>query len=139
MLPKLSSKATISSRAWSDAYGRKTRDGKQRFAVPVGEFGKCICLNDVPLHELKSALRTHKAFIKSRFGSGEGKEAYVDAGDLGADLEAYVNGKANANQEAPSKQLLRNGINGDYVKEAAVKAGAVPVDGTGHVTNGVSS
>lgn len=104
--------------------------------MPDGQFGKCVFLNDVPLDELKSALRTHKAFIKARFGSGDGKEAYVDAGDLGADPEAYVNGKAD--KEETSQQLKKNGINGDRAKEAAVKAGAVPVDSTGHVTNGVS-
>jgi 3-dehydroquinate synthase len=115
---------------------RKTRDGKQRFAVPDGQFGKCVFLNDVPIEELRSVLKTHKEFVKSRFGSGEGKEAYVDAGDLGAEPEAYVNGKAGGEETAAS--LKKNGINGDDTKAAAVAAGGVPVDSTGKVTNGVS-
>ena len=113
---------------------KKTRDGKQRFAVPDGEFGKCVFLNDVPIEELQSVLRTHKEFVKSRYGSGEGKEAYVDAGDLGVDPEAYVNGKGNG-QAADSLQA--NGVDSD-VKQAAIKTGGVPIDGTGKVTNGVS-
>lgn len=115
---------------------RKTRDGKQRFAVPDGEFGKCVFLNDVPLKELQAVLKTHKEFVKSKFGSGEGKEAYVDAGDLGVEPEAYVKGKANGNGEPAADSLKSNGIDSD-AKQAAVKAGGVPVDGTGHVTNGV--
>lgn len=79
-------------------------------------------------------MKTHKEFVKTRFGSGDGKEAYVDAGDLGASPEAYAKGKvSNGNGTAGS--LKANGING--TKEAAVKAGGVPIDGTGHVTNGV--
>lgn len=115
---------------------KKTRDGKQRFAVPEGEFGKCIFLNDVPVEELQSVLRTHKAFIKERFGSGEGKEAYVDAGDLGAEPEAYLNDSAKGSEPAAAS-LKANGINGNSVKSATVKAGGVPVDGSGVVTNGV--
>lgn len=120
---------------------KKTRDGKQRFAVPDKEFGKCVFLNDVPLEELQSVLRTHKAFVKSKYPGYEGQDAYVDAGDLGAEPEAYVNGNAkkadnstDVNEDAAS--LKKNGING--VKKAAVSAGAVPVDGSGHVTNGVN-
>lgn len=131
---------------------RKTRDGKQRFAVPDGAFGKCKFLNDVPVEELQSVLRTHKEFIKSRYGKGDGKEAYVDAGDLGAEPEAYVkskNGTTNGvngvnghshldKVDKAADSLKRNGVNGDHTKEAAVSAGAVPVDGTGQITNGVS-
>lgn len=121
---------------------RKTRDGKQRFAVPDGEFGKCLFLNDVPISELQAALKTHKAFVKERYGSGEGKEAYVDAGDLGAEPEAYAKGdkaiKSNGGDCCDARSLKRNGINGNHVKQAAVSAGAVPIDGTGHLTNGVS-
>ena len=102
---------------------RKTRDGKQRFAVVDGEFGKCVFLNDVPTEELQKVLRTHKAFIKERFGSGDGKEAYVDAGDLGVSPDAYL-------------KKTNGGTNGD-AKSAALKAGAVPVNGH-HVANGVS-
>lgn len=124
------------------ANSRKTRDGKQRFAIPDGEFGKCIFLNDVPISELQSVLRTHKAFVKERYGSGEGKEAYVDAGDLGVNPETYAkgattNGHAKDDKSAASS-LKRNGIDGDGVKTAAVQAGKVPVDGTGHLTNGIN-
>jgi 3-dehydroquinate synthase len=125
---------------------RKTRDGKQRFAIPDGEFGKCVFLNDVPIEELQSVLKVHKEFVKSRFGSGEGKEAYVDAGDLGVEPEAYLNGSAktnghangHANGNGDAESLKRNGIDNSQVKSAAVKAGGVPVDGTGFVVNGVS-
>lgn len=105
--------------------------------MPDGEFGKCKFLNDVPTSELQSVLRTHKQFIKERFGSGDGKEAYVDAGDLGASPEDYAKGKATSGEE-PAESLKRNGINGNSAKSAAVGAGAVPIDGSGHVTNGVS-
>ena len=110
---------------------RKTRDGKQRFAVPNGEFGKCEFLNDVPIEELKSALNTHKEFIKSRFNSGDGKEAYVDAGDLGVDPKKYANGNTNGDS---ASSLKTNGL--DKTEKAAVKAGGVPANG--HVVNGVS-
>ena len=99
--------------------------------MPNGQFGKCEFLNDVPIEELKSALKTHKEFIKSRFGSGDGKEAYVDAGDLGVDPKKYANGNTNGDSAA---SLKTNGL--DKTQEAAVKAGGVPVNG--HVVNGVS-
>ena len=122
---------------------RKTRDGKQRFAVPDGEFGKCIFLNDVSIDELRLVLKTHKQFVKSRFGSGNGQEAYVDSGDLGAEPEAYAKGDAGKSATGHGKitagSLKKNGIaNGHQVSKAAVQAGGVPVDSTGHVTNGVS-
>lgn len=120
---------------------KKTRDGKQRFAVPDGSFGKCKFLNDVPIDELHAVLKTHKEFVKSRYGSGDGKEAYVDAGDLGAEPEAYAKGKAegqNGGENGTADILKRSGIEGNQTKEAAVSAGAVPVDSTGEVTNGVS-
>jgi 3-dehydroquinate synthase len=101
--------------------------------VPNGEFGKCEFLNDVPIEELKSALKTHKEFIKSRFGSGDGKEAYVDAGDLGVDPKKYANGNGNSNGDSAGS-LKTNGL--DKTEKAAVKAGGVPVNG--HVVNGVS-
>jgi 3-dehydroquinate synthase len=101
--------------------------------VPNGEFGKCEFLNDVPIEELKSALKTHKEFINSRFGSGDGKEAYVDAGDLGVDPKKYANGNGNANGDSAGS-LKTNGL--DKTEKAAVKAGGVPVNG--HVVNGVS-
>lgn len=89
-------------------------------------------------------MKTHKEFVKSRYGSGEGKEAYVDAGDLGAEPEAYANGDAGKSAtgqgKATAESLKRNGISdGSEAQKAAVQAGGVPVDGTGHVTNGVSS
>lgn len=113
---------------------KKTRDGKQRFAVPDGEFGKCKFLNDVGNEELFSALKVHKAYIKEKYPGYEGKEAYVDAGDLGADVGTYLSAN-KADDKADS--LQRNGINGDATKSAAVKAGAVPVDGMGKLVNGV--
>ncbi len=65
----------------------------------------------------------------------------MDAGDLGAEPEAYAKGKVvdeETDGKGPADSIKRNGINGDKHKEAAVAAGGVPVDGTGHVTNGVS-
>jgi len=115
---------------------KKTRDGKQRFAVPDGQFGQCKFLNDVPTSELQSVLRTHKEFVKSRFGSGAGKEAFVDAGDLGAEPEAYAKGDASDGEET-AESLKRKNIKGNGLKSAAVGAGAVPVNGSGHVTNGI--
>lgn len=99
--------------------------------MPDGAFGKCVFLNDVPIKELQDALKVHKEFVKSKFGSGDGKEAYVDAGDLGVDPKAYANGKTNGDSAG---SLKANGL--DQTKEAAVKAGGVPVNG--HVVNGVS-
>ncbi|WVR04198.1 hypothetical protein IAU60_001198 [Kwoniella sp. DSM 27419] len=115
---------------------KKTRDGKQRFAIPDGEFGKCIFLNDVSIDELRKVLKIHKEFVSSRYGSGVGKEAYVDAGDLGAEPVAYAKGKT---ADAPAADSLkRNGVNGNPQKQAAVSAGGVPIDGTGVVRNGTN-
>jgi 3-dehydroquinate synthase len=115
---------------------RKTRDGKQRFAVPDREFGKCLFLNDVALVELRSVLRVHKAFVKARFGSGEGIEAYVDAGDLGAEPGVYANGSSDKiHSHAEATVATARSLK---PKMAAVKAGGVPVDSTGIVNNGVS-
>ncbi|KAK1924572.1 hypothetical protein DB88DRAFT_451721 [Papiliotrema laurentii] len=112
---------------------KKTRDGKQRFAVPDGEFGKCLFLNDVPIEELQSVLRVHKEFVKARFGSGDGKEAYVDAGDLGAEPEAYVNGGKATNGHGDdccgANSLKRKNINGAPAP-ATIKAGGLPIDAT---------
>ncbi|WWC93871.1 hypothetical protein V866_000707 [Kwoniella sp. B9012] len=122
---------------------KKTRDGKQRFAIPDKEFGKCIFLNDVPIEELQSVLKVHKEFVKSRYGSGVGKEAYVDAGDLGAEPETYAK-SSNTQKPVPADDcctahsLKRKGVNGDHTKAAAVSAGGVPVDGTGIIRNGVN-
>jgi 3-dehydroquinate synthase len=115
---------------------RKTRDGKQRFAVPDREFGKCLFLNDVPLDELRSVLLVHKVFVKARFGSGEGIEAYVDDGDLGAEPEVYANGNSDkVHSHAEATVATARSVKPNM---AAVKAGGVPVDSTGFVTNGVS-
>lgn len=117
---------------------KKTRDGKQRFAVPDGEFGKCVFLNDVSGDELVKVLETHKQFVKERFPGYKGESAFVDAGDLGADPEAYAKNKADVNGKANGDQpevLKRNGVADSGAKKAAVASGAVPVDGTGHLTN----
>lgn len=108
---------------------RKTRDGKQRFAVPDGEFGKCVFLNDVTDEELHKVLRIHKKFISERYGSGEGKEAYVDAGDLGADPEAYVKGKDALKSNGHHANGHANGqVNGHAIENLkATKIEAQPV------------
>ncbi|KAI0079515.1 2-epi-5-epi-valiolone synthase [Panus rudis PR-1116 ss-1] len=64
----------------------KTRDNKQRFAVPA-PYGKCQFINDASFPELFEVLAIHKKFIKEKYGSGDGKDAYVDVGDLGMDPE----------------------------------------------------
>ncbi|KAI5454637.1 hypothetical protein NCC49_003530 [Naganishia albida] len=104
---------------------KKTRDGKQRFVVPEGEFGKCTFLNDVTDEELIETLKIHKEFVKKQYPGYEGKEAYVDAGDLGEDVETYLAEKSSTNGES----LKKNGVNGNGVKQAAVAAGGVPVNG----------
>ncbi|KAJ3489975.1 hypothetical protein NLI96_g1753 [Meripilus lineatus] len=62
----------------------KTRDNKQRFAVP-SPYGRCEFINDASHEELFEVLKVHKALIQEKYGSGEGKDAYVDVGDLGMD------------------------------------------------------
>jgi len=64
----------------------KTRDNKQRFAVP-NPYGKCMFINDASYPEMFEVLKIHKALIKQKYGSGDGKDAYVDSGDLGMDPE----------------------------------------------------
>ncbi|KAG0150686.1 hypothetical protein CROQUDRAFT_651906 [Cronartium quercuum f. sp. fusiforme G11] len=66
----------------------KTRDGKQRFAVPK-PLGTPFFINDASMDELKDVLKKHKALVKEKYGSGVGIGAYVDAGDLGEDPEEY--------------------------------------------------
>jgi len=77
----------------------------------------------------------------SRFGSGDGIEAYVDAGDLGAEPEAYAKGdagkSASGQGKATADSLKKSGISMCKTRKAAVQAGGVPVDSTGVVTNGV--
>jgi len=95
----------------------------------------------VTIEELRSVLKTHKGFVNSRYGSGDGKEAYVDAGDLGAEPEAYAKGdagkSATGHGRVTAESLKKNGIEGYVVAKAAVQAGGVPVDSSGVVTNGV--
>ncbi|KAJ9125158.1 hypothetical protein QFC22_000112 [Naganishia vaughanmartiniae] len=110
----------------------KTRDGKQRLAIPDGEFGKCTFLNDITDAELIETLKVHKAFVKERYPGYEGVDAYVDAGDLGEDVKTFLAAKDDGSNEPES--MKKNGVNG--VKKAAVAAGAVPVDGSGKLTNG---
>ncbi|GAA97234.1 uncharacterized protein L969DRAFT_84338 [Mixia osmundae IAM 14324] len=95
----------------------KTRDGKQRFAVPQ-PYGTCHFLNDVTYDELFDVLKKHKAHVKARYGGGVGKEAYVDHGDLGMDPD-----------------VLRREAKNTKPADAAVKAGAVK-GMNGHVANG---
>jgi len=104
---------------------KKTRDGKQRFAVPSGQFGKCIFLNDVSIEELQSVLKVHKEFVKERYGSGEGKEAYVDAGDLGANPETY----AQNGTKVPTTETKK------VADDIKLKTGGKPVNGS-IVSNG---
>ncbi|TFL06865.1 hypothetical protein BDV98DRAFT_556828 [Pterulicium gracile] len=90
----------------------KTRDGKQRFAVPK-PLGTCFFINDASDEELTSALATHKAHIRERYPhmvNGVGKSAFVDAGDLGHDpaelVKKAMNGKSkplNASDSMRSK------------------------------------
>ncbi|KAH9816575.1 hypothetical protein DFH28DRAFT_965656 [Melampsora americana] len=97
----------------------KTRDGKQRFAVPK-PLGTCYFINDASLDELKSVLKIHKQIVSAKYGSGVGIGAYVDAGDLGEDPDAYAkgtrtNGVLDSDQstapsaEVASKKTFTNG------------------------------
>ncbi|KAH8090809.1 hypothetical protein HD553DRAFT_16961 [Filobasidium floriforme] len=121
----------------------KTRNGKQRFAVPDGEFGKCTFLNDVSDEELAKVLETHKKFVADRFPNYKGQDAYVDSGDLGEDVEKYIENKKNGgetlsggcdhshgNGTAPSLKK----VDGSAAK-AAVAAGAA-VNSNGQIVNG---
>lgn len=103
--------------------------------MPDGAFGKCKFLNDVPIEELQSVLRTHKEFVKERFGSGDGKEAFVDAGDLGAEPEAYAEGDASDGEET-AESLKRT--NGSGAKKAAVTNQGAVSGKDGKLTSGVS-
>lgn len=113
---------------------KKTRDGKQRFAVP-NPLGTCAFLNDVPIDELCAALAAHKALIRARYPAtrgGSGVEAYVDAGDLGADVDAYLRA-TQGGYSAPQPGAddccgTGKGNSNSRVVRAASAAGAV-VDG----------
>ena len=52
---------------------RKTRDNKQRFAVP-SPYGTCRFINDASYEELFEILKIHKALMKERYNGGAGKE-----------------------------------------------------------------
>lgn len=98
----------------------KTRDGKQRLAVPK-PLGTCVFINDASKQELDEALKIHKAYVKQRFGSGEGVDGYADAGDLGADPEAVL-------KQKKAEALAETGIG---------KARKVP-GANGHASNGTN-
>ncbi|CAO1627244.1 unnamed protein product [Parajaminaea phylloscopi] len=72
----------------------KTRDGLQRLVLPK-PLGKCYFANDVTEDEFVRTLDAHKKYIKERYpnGGAVGKDAYADAGDLGADPEAMLKQK----------------------------------------------
>ena len=55
---------------------RKTRDNKQRFAVP-NPYGTCAFINDASYEELFAALRVHKVLMKEKYGGGAGKEVSI--------------------------------------------------------------
>ncbi|KAF2109081.1 putative 3-dehydroquinate synthase [Lophiotrema nucula] len=92
----------------------KTRDGKQRFAVP-NPLGSCTFLNDVTNEDLFEALRRHKALMKSYPREGAGVEAYVDASDTGYTLndkpiEDTMNGHANGTATNGLSKGPSNGV-----------------------------
>jgi len=69
----------------------KTRDGMQWFAEPK-PMGTCTFINDASMEELFDALKKHKELIRKEFPEytktgGVGKDAFVDASDLGMDPE----------------------------------------------------
>lgn len=89
------------------------------------ECGK-LCYADAPLSrllvciqskdEFNNVLKAHKAYVKERFPhySGEGQDAYADAGDLGADPE-LLKGNSAAQMEQPvqtktTQKATANGI-----------------------------
>ncbi|KAJ3555379.1 hypothetical protein NM688_g2612 [Phlebia brevispora] len=98
----------------------KTRDNKQRFAVP-NPYGSCAFINDASYDELFDVLKKHKALIKEKYGSGNGKEAFVDYGDLGMDpeiLRLKAAGKDHA--VAHGKEITLNGHTDAVVVSASV-------------------
>ncbi len=87
---------------------KKTRDGLLRAAVP-NPIGSCTFLNDVTEEEMNEALRRHKELMKEYPRSGEGLEAYVDAGDTGYTENAKIGEERVLEAAAKTGQL--NGAN----------------------------
>lgn len=84
----------------------KTRDGKQRFVL-AGPYGECLFANDIEEEEFENVLESLKYYVKSRFPnySGEGKGAYADISDLGADPDTLKSDqKINVQGLAASKK-----------------------------------
>nr|DBA07224.1 TPA_exp: desmethyl-4-deoxygadusol synthase [Phaffia brasiliana]DBA07227.1 TPA_exp: Desmethyl-4-deoxygadusol synthase [Phaffia brasiliana] len=72
-------------------YILKTRDNKQWFAV-AKPIGTCHFINDASDEELAAVLRQHKALIKEKYpqtDGGRGKDAFVDASDMGLDMATF--------------------------------------------------
>ncbi|EPQ56694.1 3-dehydroquinate synthase [Gloeophyllum trabeum ATCC 11539] len=53
----------------------KTRDNKQRFAIP-NPYGTCIFINDASYDELFKALKIHKELVKQKYGGGHGRDVW---------------------------------------------------------------
>ncbi|EKM50499.1 uncharacterized protein PHACADRAFT_178237 [Phanerochaete carnosa HHB-10118-sp] len=109
----------------------KTRDNKQRFAVP-SPYGTCRFINDATYQELFDTLKIHKALMKEKYNGGTGKEAYVDYSDLGMDPEIL------RRKAATNGNRVVNGYEAAAVLAAAVKAGAVQATTDSLVANGAA-
>jgi 3-dehydroquinate synthase len=106
---------------------KKTRDGSQRFAIPR-PLGKVTYLNNIPATELNKALTTLKALVRKHYPSlsadqaaGAGLDAYVDAGDLGAEPEAYRAQKAEGRAKE-AIQSTNHVISGRIAPQVSVRA-----------------
>ncbi|PSS32167.1 hypothetical protein PHLCEN_2v2064, partial [Hermanssonia centrifuga] len=120
----------------------KTRDNKQRFAVP-SPYGKCAFINDASYEELFTVLKLHKALIKEKYQSGDGKEAYVDYSDLGMDPEILrlqavtANGSSvtNGNGVNIAQIALSAAIKSTFIANGAV-SGVTGLNGVNKIVEG---
>ncbi|CAF9904391.1 hypothetical protein IMSHALPRED_000020 [Imshaugia aleurites] len=123
----------------------KTRDGKLRAAVP-NPIGSCTFLNDVDAKELNAALRRHKELMKEYPRSGEGLDAFVDAGDTGytennepevkaVEVAATKAGSLNGNGAIHGGSVPNGHMNGAKGVKEEIANGSGSVDG---LTNGIN-
>ena len=123
----------------------KTRDGKLRAAVP-NPIGSCTFLNDVDAKELNAALRRHKELMKEYPRSGEGLDAFVDAGDTGytennepevkaVEVAATKAGSLNGNGAIHGGSVPNGHMNGAKGVKEEIANGNGSVDG---LTNGIN-
>jgi hypothetical protein len=81
--------------------------------------------------DLNTALRTLKKLVREHYPSltkdqqaGAGVDAYVDAGDLGTDPEAYKsqNAQSRSKEPNPQQKIISGRIAPEVATEVSVKA-----------------